>query len=67
MRKVIYSLTNSLDNFIARADGGADWILMGDEVMKELPEFLKSFDAVLIGRKTFDHAYQQAQSAGIRS
>ncbi len=26
MRKVVYSLTNSLDNFIARADGGYDWI-----------------------------------------
>ena len=23
MRKVVYSLTNSLDNFIAREDGGA--------------------------------------------
>jgi dihydrofolate reductase len=61
MRKVIYSLTNSLDNFIARPDGGADWILMDDEIMKEFPEFFKSFDIVLMGRKTYDHAYAQNQ------
>ena len=60
MRKVIYSLTNSLDNFIARADGGADWILMGDEIMKELSRITESFDTVLIGRKTYDFTYQDA-------
>jgi len=54
MRKVVYSLTNSLDNFIARADGAADWILMGDEVMNEFPKFFASFDTVLVGRKTYD-------------
>jgi dihydrofolate reductase len=53
MRKVSYALANSLDSFIARSDGGADWILMDDEVLKEFPEFFKSFDAVLMGRKTY--------------
>jgi dihydrofolate reductase len=60
MRKVIYSLTNSLDNFIARADGGADWILMDDEVMNEFPKFFASFDTVLIGRKSYDFASQNS-------
>jgi len=54
MRKVVYSLTNSLDNFIARADGAADWILMGDEIMNEFPKLYASFDTILIGRKTYD-------------
>ena len=60
MRKVVYSLTNSLDNFIARADGGADWILMDDELMEEFPKFFETFDTVLMGRKTYDVAYAQS-------
>ena len=61
MRKVVYALTNSLDNYIARADGAADWILMGDEVMKEFPTFLESIDTVLVGRKTYDVAWGQGR------
>ncbi len=64
MRKVVYSLTNSLDNFIARADGGADWILMGDEVMSEFPEIYASFDTLLIGRKTYDQTLLQSSETG---
>ena len=52
MRKVVYSLTNSLDNFIAREDGGADWILMDDELMEEFPKMMEVFDTVLMGRKS---------------
>ena|SRR5262245_32320388 len=64
MRKLVYSLTNSLDNFIARPDGGADWILMGDEIMSEFPKIYASFDAVLIGRKTYDRTLQMSPEAG---
>ncbi len=64
MRKVVYSLTNSLDNFIARTDGGADWILMDDEVMNEFPRFFASFDTVLMGRKSYDFAYQNSLDTG---
>ena len=60
MRKVIYSLTNSLDNFIAREDGGADWILMDDELMEEFPKMMEVFDTVLMGRKSYDAAYAQS-------
>ena len=61
MRKVIYSLTNSLDNFIARSDGAADWILMGDEIMDGFSKLFETFDTVLIGRKTYDLAWAQSQ------
>lgn len=60
MRKVVYSLTNSLDNFIARADGAYDWILMDDEIMSEFPKLYASFDTVLIGRKTYDQTLMQS-------
>ena len=62
MRKVVYSLTNSLDNFIARDDGGADWILMDDELMEEFPRFFEMFDTVLMGRKSYDVAYAQSHT-----
>jgi dihydrofolate reductase len=64
MRKVVYSLTNSLDNFIARADGGYDWILMDDEVMSEFPRIYASFDTILMGRKTYDFALLQNPEPG---
>jgi len=64
MRKVVYSLTNSLDNFIARTDGGYDWILMGDEVMSEFPKIYASFDTILIGRKTYDITQSQNPETG---
>ena len=64
MRKVVYSLTNSLDNFIARADGAYDWILMDDEIMSEFPKLYASIDTVLIGRKTYDQTLQQATETG---
>ena len=57
MRKVHYAVANSLDSFIAREDGGADWILMDDEIMAEFPKLTEKFDAVLIGRKTYGITY----------
>jgi dihydrofolate reductase len=64
MRKVVYSLTNSLDNFIARRDGAYDWILMDDEIMSEFPRLYASFDAILIGRKSYDQTLQQSPETG---
>jgi dihydrofolate reductase len=64
MRKVVYSLTNSLDNFIARADGAYDWILMDDEIMSEFPKLYASFDTVLMGRKTYDATMMYTPETG---
>ena len=52
MRKIILSLTASLDNYIARSDGGYDWILMDKD--SGIGEFFKSVDTVLMGRKMHD-------------
>jgi len=54
MRKVIFSLANSLDNYIARKDGAIDWILSGEEAASAMTEFWKTIDAVVIGRKTYE-------------
>ncbi|HEV2905577.1 MAG TPA: dihydrofolate reductase family protein [Pyrinomonadaceae bacterium] len=54
MRKVTLGLATSLDNYIARADGGADWLLWTKEVADLSAKFMKTVDAILIGRKTYE-------------
>jgi dihydrofolate reductase len=54
-RKIIVSIATSADGFIARPDGGIDWLNRprgaGDYGMAE---FFKSIDTILWGRKTYD-------------
>jgi dihydrofolate reductase len=54
MRKVKLFIANSLDGFIARADGGIDWLFMDADY--GMAEFHKSIDTILFGRKTYDVA-----------
>ena len=42
MRKVTLGLANSLDNYIARKDGGFDWIHWGKEVAEISAKFMKT-------------------------
>jgi dihydrofolate reductase len=58
MRKVKYFVANSLDNYIARKDGGMDWLFM-DGTNYGMDEFFGSIDAVLLGRKTYEFALSQ--------
>ncbi len=55
MRKIIVNIATSADGFIARRDGGIDWLdrprVKGDY---GLPAFARSIDTILYGRKTFD-------------
>ena len=55
MRKVKYFVANSLDNFIARPDGGVEW-LFNDGTDYGMAEFFHSIDCVLLGRKTYEVA-----------
>lgn len=50
------SLAMSLDGFIAREDGGVDWL--NDYFTPEIDweAFSKRFGAVVVGRKTFDQS-----------
>ena len=54
MRKVTLGLATSLDNYIARTQGGADWMLWTKEVADLSAKFMKTVDAILIGRKTYE-------------
>lgn len=53
-RKVTLFIASSLDGFIARKDGGIDWLFAdGDYGYKK---FYNSIDTVLMGRKTYETA-----------
>jgi len=54
VRKVTLGLANSLDNYIARKDGGSDWLRWSKEVAEISAAFMKTIDAILIGRKTYE-------------
>ncbi len=52
MRKVKLSVASSLDSYLARTDGGYDWIHMDQDY--GFTEFFASIDTVLMGRKMHD-------------
>ena len=54
MRKVTFGGANSLDNFIARADGSFDWIMWSDETGEIMKDYWKNIDTMVMGRKTWD-------------
>ena len=58
MRKIIVHIATSADGFIARKDGGIDWLDRPTPkgVDYGLAGFYKSIDAILYGRKTYDVA-----------
>jgi dihydrofolate reductase len=63
MRKVTLGLANSLDNFIARKDGGFDWLHWSKEVAQISAKFMKTVDTLLIGRKTYDGMLRYGQTS----
>lgn len=70
MRKVTYGAACSLDLFIARADGGVDWLLWCDEAAEYMTSYWKTIDTVVMGRKTYEFAKSQSgadSSYGVKS
>ncbi len=63
MRLVTFGLANSLDNFIARADHGTDWLVWDDEVAKISGEYWKTIDTVVMGRKTYEVAVKMGTTS----
>lgn len=56
MRKLIFGGAISLDGYLARPDHAVDWILWGEEAADVMKDYWKPFDAVVMGRKTFEIA-----------
>jgi len=47
-------IATSLDGFIARPDGGLDWLPVDGGEPHGYTEFMSTVDAIVIGRKTFE-------------
>jgi dihydrofolate reductase len=64
VRKVIFGGANSLDNYIARPDDAVDWLLWGDEAAALMADYWKTFDTIVMGRKTYEVAVHSGHGAG---
>ncbi len=64
MRAVVFGGANSLDNYLARRDHAVDWLRWNDEVAAFMSEYWPRFDAVLMGRRTYDVAAAGGQAGG---
>ena len=55
MKTSVY-IGTSLDGFIAREDGGIDWLVQfaDDEAIRAYNEFMGGIEAIVIGRGTFE-------------
>jgi dihydrofolate reductase len=58
MRKVILGCGISLDGYIARPDGGIDFLIMPRDAAKMMADFYTTVDAVIFGRKTLEAALE---------
>ena len=61
MRKVTFGGANSLDNYFARKDDAVDWLMWSDEAGAVMADYWKTIDTVLMGRRTYEVALQQAK------
>lgn len=60
MRKVTFGGAVSLDHFIARDDGGIDWLLWSDDAAAIMKQYWTNIDCIVMGRKTYDFARAMA-------
>jgi len=59
-RKIVVHIATSADGYIARPDGSLDWLTerRAPKGFYGLPEFARSVDAKILGRKTYDVSLQ---------
>jgi dihydrofolate reductase len=57
MRRIRYSVATTLDGFIAGPQSESDWITIDPEM--DFESLMSSFDAMLLGRKTYEASRQQ--------
>lgn len=60
MRKVTFGCANSLDNYIARADGAVDWLMWSEEAASVMSGYFAKIDTILMGRKTYEVALRHS-------
>ena len=63
MRRVVYSVATSLDGYIAGPNGEFDWIPKDEAI--DWGAYMRRFDTVLMGRKTFEIAARHDSGANL--
>ena len=58
MKKLVYHVATTVDNFIAHEDGSTEGFLERGEHVDEYLEGLKQYDTVLMGKATYEYGYQ---------
>jgi dihydrofolate reductase len=63
-RKIIVNIATSADGYVARPDGNLDWLTKrpAPKGFYGLPQFERSTDAKILGRKTFDLSVKMGAS-----
>lgn len=64
MRKLIYHVATTIDNFIAQQDGSANGFLMEGDHASDYMEHLKHYDTVVMGRGTYEIGYTYGMQPG---
>lgn len=64
MRKLIYHVATTIDNFIAHQDGSVNGFLMEGDHASDYMEHLKLYDTVVMGRGTYEIGYTYGMQPG---
>ncbi len=64
MRQVIYDVAVTLDGFICHEDGSIEGFIPEGEHVADYMDRLKSYSAVLMGRKTYEFGYRYGLKPG---
>lgn len=63
-RTLTYYIATSLDQFIAREDGGVDGFLATGHHITDYLDSLRAYDTVLMGRRTYEKGYEYGIQPG---
>ncbi len=63
MRRVVLYIATSLDGYIAKPDGGIEWLSVVDRPGEDYGygEFIQTVDTVILGRKTFEKIHSNGK------
>lgn len=67
MKKIVYHVATTVDNFIAHPDGNTDGFLDRGEHIPDFLESLERYDIVLMGGKTYEYGFQFGLKPGEQS